>query len=310
MEDHARSSLTLAGEAEVAVVGAGYAGLSASLVLRRHRRDVLLFDGGPPRNHAAREVHGVLGIDDAPAAAVIAAGGEQVERLGTRIERCRISDVERDDDDAAWVLHAEDGRRWRAARLLLATGVRDRRPDIARFDDFYGRSVHVCPHCDAYEWRDRRIAVISWNEATRDFCEKVSHWSDRVTVVTDGRQPELDAAAYADLAEMGIAVRTGDVERFEGEDGQLRALVFADGTELPCDAAFFSIGEDFQTQLAERLGCQLNEAGAIVVDNDLRTTVEGVWAAGDVAGDSQFVPVALAQGVKAAVAIHFSLAEG
>ncbi len=293
-------------DADVGIVGAGYAGLSAALFLRRHRVDVIVFDGGPPRNHAATEVHGYLGLASVSADDLVALGRSQVVELGGRLESCRIERAEA--IDGGFLLAGSGDGEWRVRRLLLATGVRDLLPDIERFDEFYGRSVHVCPHCDGYEWRDRPIAVITWNEGARDFVSKVSHWSRDVTLLTDGRSPELSAEDRAWLEDRGIALRTADITRLEGQDGRLDGLRLDDGSVLPAAAAFFSLGEEHQTGLALQLGVRLDESGAIEVDADQHTSVVGVWAAGDVAGDSQFVAVAAAHGVKAALDIHRTLA--
>ncbi len=293
-------------DVETGIVGAGYAGLSAALFLRRHRIKVTVFDGGPPRNHAAIQVHGYLGLRSTSANELIAIGRRQVDELGGRLEGCRIERAE--TIEGGFLLAGSNGTQWRVRRLLLATGVRDQLPDIERLDEFYGRSVHVCPHCDGYEWRDRPIAVISWNESSRDFASKVSHWSRQVTLLTDGRSPELSADDRAWLDQKGIAMRTATITRFEGRDGQLDGLRLEDGSVLRADAAFFSLGEECQTGLAQQLGCRLGESGSIEVDDEQHTSVDGVWAAGDVAGDSQFAVIAAAQGVKAALDIHRTLA--
>jgi thioredoxin reductase (NADPH) len=102
-------------------------------------------------------------------------------------------------------------------------------------------------------------------------------------------------------------VITKGVKRFEGSDGRLRALRFDDGTSLSVSAAFFAIDHAFQTAPAERLGCRLRSGGCIEVDDHLRTSVDGVWAVGDVVGEEQLVPIASAHGVKAAVDIHRTL---
>ena len=94
---------------------------------------------------------------------------------------------------------------------------------------------------------------------------------------------------------------------FEGKNGQLRALRFEDGSTLNVAAAFFSIEHQFQTTLAERIGCRLRSGGCIEVDERLRTSVEGVWAVGDVGGEEQLIPIASAHGVKAGVDIHRTL---
>lgn len=293
--------------ADVAVIGAGAAGLAACLMLRRHRLDVVVFDGGPPRNHAAREVHGYLGLPDVSGAELKRLGLEQVADLGGRVETARIRSVRR--EGPRFQLTTERGDSWSAAAVLLATGIRDSYPRIDRFEEFYGRSVHVCPHCDAYEWRDRPIAVISWNEDTRPYALKFTDWTHDVTLVTDGHQPELDDAARADLAAHGIRLRAGSVERFEGEDGRLSGLRMADGSLVPAAAAFFNLGEEIDGALARELGVELTASSCIVVDAHGRTDVRGVWAAGDITGRDQFVSVAAAQGVATAVDIYRALSD-
>lgn len=131
----------------MAVVGAGVAGLAGALMLRRHRLETVVFDGGRPRNHAVREVHGYLGLSGVSGAELQRRGCEQVLGVGGRIERSAVVHLRR--VRRHFVVETAAGERWRARAVLLATGVRDNYPDIARFDAFFGRSVHVCPHCDA-----------------------------------------------------------------------------------------------------------------------------------------------------------------
>ena len=295
--------------ADVGIVGAGFAGLAAALTLRRHRWSTVLFDGGPPRNAFAAEVHGYLGVPGASATELKLRGREQVRGVGGQIIETRVVDAWRDAEAGTFCLVGEDGRQWPVRRLLLATGLRDVYPDIDSFFDFFGRSVHTCAHCDAYEVRDRPVAVVSWSELTLPFVLELSQWTRQISVVTDGRSRELTSDQRSQLDQRGIPVITQTVRRFEGCDGQLTALRFVDGSTLPVAAAFFNIAHEYQVGLAQRLGCAISEAGCLQVDADLRTTVEHAWAAGDITGQEQLVPVATAQGVKAAVAIHRSLVE-
>ena len=290
---------------DVGIVGAGFAGLAAALTLRRHRHSVLVFNGGPCRNAWAGEVHGYLGARGLSGAELWQAACEQAREVGAEIVDARIADARKEGE--GFVLTSEDGREWPVRRLLIASGVTDTYPDIEDFFDFFGRSVYVCPHCDAYEERDKPVAVVAWNEATLPFVLKLTQWTKRITVVTDGRSPELKPEERARLDELGIKVVTRTVRRFEGEGGQLTALRFVDGSALPVEAAFFNIAHQFQTDLAVRLGCQLTQQGECVeTDDHRRTTVEGVWAAGDVTGAEQLVAVAAAQGVAAGIDIYRS----
>ncbi len=295
------------GAAEVGIVGAGFAGLAAALFIRRHRHSVVVFDGGPSRNAWAHEVHSYLGVPHLSGAEMRRLACEQVREVGGQIIETRITQAERQED--VFILTTEQGRRWQFKRLLLATGVCDAYPDIENFFDFYGQSVHACPHCDGYEVRERPVAIVSWNEGSLPFALKVRQWTSQITVITDGRSPDLTPEQRAELAEHDIGVITQTVRCFEGEDGQLTGLRFADGTELPVSAAFFNIATTFQNDLAEQLGCAIRDPGCLKVDDSQRTTVDNVWAAGDIAGEEQLVAIAAAQGVKAGVDIYRSLSD-
>jgi thioredoxin reductase len=295
----------LTGIADVGVIGAGPAGLAAALTLRRHRRSVLVFDGGPARNYWARQVHGVLGLPHVSGQELHTIGREQVSRVGGTIVEARIVEAQRDED--SFMVCAADGRVWHVGRLILATGVLDVYPDIDEFFDYYGSSVFVCPHCDGYEVRDQPIALIAWSPSMLPFTLTLTQWTGDITIVTDGRALPLGQDEQRQLSRIGARVITKDVRRFEGSDGRLRALRFDDGTSLSVSAAFFAIDHAFQTALAGRIGCRLRPGGCIEVDDHLRTSVDGVWAVGDVIGEEQLVPIASAHGVKAGVDIHRTL---
>lgn len=296
---------SLTGVADVGVVGAGPAGLATALTLRRHRRSVTVFDGGPARNYWARRVHGVLGLPEISGKELHALGRRQVAEVGGQIVDTRIAEVGRDGD--GFLVCTADRRAWRVDRLVLATGVRDTYPDIEGFFDFYGSTVFICPHCDGYEVQDQPIALVSWSPSMLPFTLTLTQWTRDITIVTAGHDPPLDRDARQQLDEIGVRVITKDVRRFEGGDGQLRALRFDDGSALPVSAAFFAIEHQFQTALADRLGCRLRPGGCIEVDEHLRTSVDGVWAVGDVVGEEQLVPIASAHGVKAGVDVHRTL---
>jgi thioredoxin reductase (NADPH) len=139
------------------------------------------------------------------------------------------------------------------------------------------------------------------------FTLTLSQWTRDITIVTDGRASPLGPDERRKLDGIGARVITKNVRRFEGSDGQLRALRFDDDSTLPVSAAFFTTETQFQTVLARQLGCQIRPGGCVEVDEHLRTSADGVWAVGDLVGEEQLVPIASAHGVKAGVDVHRTL---
>lgn len=293
------------------VIGAGPAGLSASLFLARYLRRTLTFHHNSPRNEYAHGVHGFLGHHGIRPAELLAKGRDEVTAHGGLIVEACVEAVENVGPEHFRVFAASEGtepRTFDARRLLLATGLRDLTPDCPGFREFYGTSVHHCPDCDGYEVRDKRVAVLSHNQSSVAFATKLLTWTKQLTLLTDHH--EIPADDRAKLADFDIPVRTQAVVGLEGDTAtrQLARVVFAEGGPLECDALFFNLGTELATDFHEKLGCRLDdESGLIWVDRTRQTSVEGVYAAGDNTPNSQLAIVAAAEGARAAIQIHQSL---
>ena len=192
-------------------------------------------------------------------------------------------------------------------RVVLATGVVDLFPEVDGFLDHYGASAFHCPTCDGYEARDRHVVVLGWSEDVAGYALTLLDWAADVTVVTDGSRFEGDATRRAALDRHGVAVIEDDAVAFLGARGDLQGVRLSRGDVLPCDLAFFSIGHRPRTDLAVQLGCELTPQGCVSVDDECRTSVEGVYAAGDVTPGIQLVQVAAAKGTIAGVTCSISL---
>ncbi|MEZ0334294.1 MAG: NAD(P)/FAD-dependent oxidoreductase, partial [Gemmatimonadales bacterium] len=140
------------------IVGGGPAGLSAALMLGRCRRRVLLCDVGGQRNLRSHAMHGYLTRDGVSPAEFLRLARAELGRYGT-VECRELEIVEATREDGGFAVCAADGTRLNTRKLLLATGVIDELPAIEGLDALYGTSVHHCPYCDAWEWRDRPLAA-------------------------------------------------------------------------------------------------------------------------------------------------------
>ena len=293
------------------IIGAGPAGLSASLFLARYLRKTLTFHHNSPRNEYAHGVHGFLGHHGIRPSELLAKGRDEVTNHGGLIVEACVNAVERVSPEQFRVFAGADpaeSQVFEAQRLLLATGLRDLTPDCPGFHEFYGSSVHHCPDCDGYEVRDKRVAVLSYNENTAAFASNLLTWTKHLTVLSDGH--EISPSDVSKLADLDIAIRTESVVGLEGDTStrQLKRVMFANGDPLECDALFFNLGTQIGTNFHETLGCRLDdESGLVWVDNSRQTSVEGVYAAGDITPNSQLAVVAAAEGAMAAIHIHRSL---
>jgi thioredoxin reductase len=293
------------------VIGAGPAGLSASLFLARYLRRTLTFHHNSPRNEYAHGVHGFLGHHGIRPGELLARGRDEVMSHGGLIIEACVTAVERVSAEHFRVFVGEDVNERRvfdARRLLLATGLRDLTPDCPGFREFYGWSVFHCPDCDGFEVRDKRVAVLTRGNNSLGFVENLLTWTRKLTLLTDGG--EISSEDRAKLAELGVGLRTDAVLRLEGDKStkQLQRVLFAEGEPLECDALFFSLGTELATDFHETLGCRLDpECGLLWVDDTQQTSVNGVYAAGDLTPQSQLAVVAAAEGAMAAIHIHRSL---
>lgn len=288
---------------DVIVVGGGPAGLSATLMLGRCRRRVLMCDVGKPRNRHSHALHGYLTRDGIPPSDFNALGRAELTKYGVECRAVGVTQAERVDD--RFKVSLADGRTEESRFLLIATGVTDHLPAIPGIEACYGRSVHHCPYCDGWEWRDRPLVVLGKGKSGVQLALALKTWSPQVVLCLDGSR--LDRRGRERLDRNGIALRTARVTSLEHADGMLSAVTFASGSPLQADALFFTSGQHPQCDLAERMGCVFNSRGTVNTGTLCDTNVAGVFVAGDASRDAQFVIVAAAEGVKAALAINQAL---
>jgi thioredoxin reductase len=288
---------------DVIIVGAGPAGLSAALVLGRCRRRVTLYDDGNPRNKCSRGVNGYLGCDGvAP---------EELRRIGAtelapydvimrkqRVVRAAPAEVGFEVEDAM-------GNLERSRKLLLATGVSDRLPEIPGVAELYGRAIYPCVYCDGWELRDQPLAAFGYGPKAAEFALGLLTWSSDVILFTHGGE----LASPEDLERLSryrVALREERVVAFEPRPTGC-SVVLETGEKIPRAGVFLHYGQTAQSLLAESFGCTVEAAGTVETFEKQRTRMPGLYLAGDASHDVKFAIVAAAHGARAAHDINQAL---
>ncbi|WP_141582009.1 NAD(P)/FAD-dependent oxidoreductase [Actinomadura sp. WMMA1423] len=293
-------------ERDVLIIGGGPAGLSGALVLARARRSVTVVDAGEPRNAGVDHMHGFLTRDGMPPARLRETGRTEVRGYGGEIVEGTVTRTEAGRPGEGFVLTLADGTRLRGRRLLVTTGVTDVLPDVPGLQERWGREAQMCPYCHGWEVRDSRIAVLGTSPNSVHQALLLRQWSPDVTFVADAPPAGEDAAR---LAARGVSVAPSGVRRVVAEDDRLTGLELADGSVLGCDAVFLAPTWVPKAGPLTDLGCETGDDGLVKVDPTGRTSVPGVWAAGNVVVPFGQVVMAAAAGAMAAAMINADLVE-
>jgi thioredoxin reductase len=288
---------------DVAIVGGGPAGLAAALVLGRMRRRVVLLDADEPAHAVSEGVQGFFGHDGIPPLELRRLGREQLRPYESVTLEMVAVDAVRPMRGGFRIL--ADGVARDAGALLLCTGARYELPPIEGASTVWAHGVYDCPYCHGWEVRDRPLAA--YGPDAVEYALLLTSLSDDVVLLTDGA--ELDPGDAALVHSAGVVVRDERVARLEAGGGRLSRIVFADGSTDE-RAGLFLMPSIVRSPLAAELGCEVDGSGAIVIDEDGRTNVPGVFAAGDAAAGKKAVVIAAAAGSRAAYAINAGLARG
>jgi thioredoxin reductase (NADPH) len=284
------------------IIGGGPAGLTAAVYLARYRRRIILFDNGESRASLIPESHNYPGFPDGVSGpGLLRALGKQAQAYGIQMVGARITGLKRDDRGLA---ATSGGQEIKARSVLLATGIVDQSPDLPGHDEAVARGlIRYCPVCDAYEATDQRIGVLGRGDDASSKARFLRTYSKDVTLLS---LDELGGSA-GPLREAGIKV-AGPVVAIEHSAEGMRA-VLQSGQTLSLDVIYPALGCGVRSELASRLGARTNDVGCLEVDSHQRTTVAGIYAAGDVVSDLHQIAVGTGHAAIAATHIHKSLPE-
>ncbi len=300
------------GTLDVAVVGGGAAGLSAALVLTRARRRVAVIDAGRPRNAPAAHMHGFLGSDGLPPADLLAAGRREVTGYGGQLIDGTATDIRQMPSTGAhsgprFAVTLTDRTVLHTRRVLVTTGLRDVVPDIPGVRERWGKDLLHCPYCHGYEVRDQPLGVLGGTPEALAQAHIVRQWSDDVVYFSHGQ--DLTADQRQQLIARAIGIVDEPVTRLVVTDDQLTGVEVGTGQIIPRTAVFVRPTLAANDNLLTGLGCAADPNEWVTTDPTGRTSVPGVWAAGNAVNPRAQVITAAGEGSAAAIAINNDLVD-
>ena len=293
--------------ADCVVVGAGPGGLTAAVYLARYLRDVIVLDDGRSRALWIARSHNCPGYPNGiPGPELLERLRRQAVRYGASLRQERVEALE----------HAEDGsfvvacgtKTIIARSALLATGAEDVQPPISDLHGAIRRGiVRHCPTCDAYEVRDRRIAILGSGKCRIQEAMLLRSYTSDLTLLSLGRELELSDDERAELHAAGVDLVDEPVAELVADAEGVCARLARSGRVIRFDTIYAALGLRGRSELATQLGAEHDEDGMLIVDDHQRTTVPGLYAIGDVVQGLTQIGVAMGQAAIAASAISSSL---
>lgn len=291
------------------IIGGGPAGLTAAIYLARYHLNIRLFDCGNSRaamipctrNHAGYP-EGIAGSE------LIARMLAQAQKFGTVREDKRVTQLSRGEEGFS-VHTAHDI--FQARTVLIATGVVNHRPpgmDDALHDEALQRGLlRYCPVCDAYEVTDNRVGVIGTSDHGTAEAQFLRGYTADLTLISPDGDHDLSHGCSAALDDAGIGRVAGPCGNYRIR-GERLAVETAEGW-LEFDSVYPALGSDIRSELAIGIGAKTKEGGCIVVDDQQRASVPGLYAAGDVVLGLDQISYAMGAAAVASTSIRNDLAE-
>ncbi|MGG1573989.1 NAD(P)/FAD-dependent oxidoreductase [Fictibacillus sp. NRS-1165] len=287
------------------IIGGGIAGLQAGIQLGRYKHKTLVLDSNNGRSNLCKSYRNILGWPEGVSGETLRRNGRvQAERVGVAFKVQKALSM--DKNAGVLVITTDQEERLKAKTVLIATGVMDRLPaDIANLKNCLGETMFICPDCDGYEVEDKKVIVIGSGQAGAGMAITLNYWTKDIIFINH-EQKELDKSTLQELKELGINHIPKRIREIIVEDESIfKGVRLQGGETIVGERGFVAFGGNrVHSELAERLGVQLEKKHIVVNARTKETNIENVWAAGDVVAHSEQVTIAMGDGVQAAIWIH------
>lgn len=275
---------------DVIILGCGPAGVSAALYAGRSNLRTLVIGGNESSLLKAEKIANYYGLQDAPTGKdLFDKGIKQLSELKlSRVDE-EVINIEYMDD---YRVETDKGSEYHARALIICTGAKRVKPNIAQLEKYEGFGVSYCAICDAFFYRQKNVCVLGSGAYALHEVKTLLQTAAKVTLLTNGEALSADFPEEVDILPYPIDSLIGNEA--------LETVVFKNGDKLPVSGMFVALGVAGASDLARKLGTQVDGAN-IVTDENMATMLPGLFAAGDCTGGVLQVSTAVAEGAKAAL---------
>lgn len=292
---------------DVIIIGGSYAGLSAAMALGRSLKNTLIIDNGIPCNRQTPHSHNFITQDGEKPKVIAERAREQVAQYKS-IEFLNAKAIKGKKLEGKFEIQTEEGDKIFAKKLIFATGIKDLLPEIKGFTACWGISVIHCPYCHGYEFKGKKTAIMIDNEKAFHIAQLVNNLTDNITILTSGKT-YFSEVQLQKLKDHHIDIIDKEVLEIVHHLGNVNAVTFTDGSQVPFDAIYASVPFIQHSQIPQELGCELNEQGYIKTDSFQMTNIKGVFACGDNTSPMRSVANAVAAGNLTGAMVNYILTE-
>ena len=292
---------------DIIIIGGSYSGLSAGMSLGRSLRNVLIIDNGKPCNRQTPHSHNFVTHDGKTPSEIAKLAKEDVEKYntvrfynGTVVKSVKTID--------GFEIETSSSEKFQAKKLILASGVKDKMPDIPGFAECWGISVIHCPYCHGYEVKNEVTGILSNGDMAYEFSKLIFNLTKNLTLFTNGKAV-LTNEQLEKLKQNKIILNEDEIKSIEHTNGSIQKIVFKNGKEVALQALYAKIPFEQNINVSDDLGCELTEQGFIKVDMMQKTNVPGVFACGDNVTMMRSVANAVSQGNFAGAVVNKELAD-
>ena len=276
---------------DVIIIGSGPAGISAAIYLKRAKKNILIISNGKSALEKAEKIENYYGIESISGKELYEVGLDQAKRLQIPIEIDEVTNISFENNFVV----TTPNREYKAKNVIIATGTNRISPKIKGIKEFEGKGVSYCAICDAFFYRNKDVAVIGNGNYAIHEAKQLKPVAKSVTILTDGKEmiQNRDAASFE--------VEETPIREFRGTNS-IEEVEFENNDTKKIDGVFVAIGTASSADLAKKIGAVVKNNN-IVVDNNMETTVKGLYACGDCTGGLLQVNKAVYEGAQAAMNI-------